>query len=129
MTLKFLVCSILVLLINSGAANVVVLSGSLNGTQIVSAEFYKKGTILLLARLKEMKRIADPDLIPFLFLGDNFSATFESIIALLVDSTAANANGRIVYLAEVPKSQLWARIFDLKSRGVIGIIFGSIYRK
>jgi hypothetical protein len=101
MTLKFLVCSILVLLINSGAANVVVLSGSLNGTQIVSAEFYKK--------------------------GDNFSATFESITALLVDSTSANVNGRIVYLAEVPKSQLWARIFDLKSRGVIGIIFGSIY--
>jgi hypothetical protein len=65
MTLKFLVCSLLVLLINSGAANVVVLSGSLNGTQIINAEFYKKGTIRLLARVKEMKRIADPVLIPF----------------------------------------------------------------
>eukprot|EP00029_Vermamoeba_vermiformis_P008798 TRINITY_DN4211_c0_g1_i1.p1 TRINITY_DN4211_c0_g1~~TRINITY_DN4211_c0_g1_i1.p1 ORF type:complete len:380 (+),score=13.91 TRINITY_DN4211_c0_g1_i1:27-1166(+) len=92
---------ILLMWISVGTANIIVQSGALNGTQIQSAEFYKK--------------------------GDDFTSVFESITGLLVDATSSIISDRIVYLVDVPKSQLWTRIFDLKSKGVIGIIFGSIY--
>ncbi len=61
--------------------------------------------------------------------GDDFTQVFEPISGLLVDSTSIEVGNRIVYLADVPKSQLWTMIFELNSRGAIGIIFASIYRK
>jgi hypothetical protein len=82
-------------------ANVQVLSGRFNGTVITSAEFYKK--------------------------GDDFTQFFAPITGLLVDATSNEVNGNIAYLAEVPKSQFWTRIFELKSRGVIGVVSGAIY--
>lgn len=61
--------------------------------------------------------------------GDDFTQFFAPITGLLVDATSNEVNGNIAYLAEVPKSQFWTRIFELKSRGVIGVVSGAIYRK
>jgi hypothetical protein len=88
-------------LVDVGSASVTILSGANNGTEFVSAQFYKK--------------------------GDNFDAVFEPITGILVDETSSDMNGRIVYMTEGPKSQFWPRVLSFIDRGVIGVIHGADY--
>jgi hypothetical protein len=84
-----------------GSARLFILSGAHNGTEFETAEFYKK--------------------------GDDFSQFFQPISGILVDASSSDVYNKIVYISNVPKSQLWTRIFELKDRGVVGVIYGVNY--
>lgn len=65
----------------------------------------------------------------FRILGDDFSQFFQPISGILVDASSSDVYNKIVYISNVPKSQLWTRIFELKDRGVVGVIYGVNYGK
>jgi hypothetical protein len=74
-------------------------SGSLNGTTIPTAQFYKK--------------------------GDDFLSFFEPISGYLTleNSTDAQINGRIALMPRTPQQVTYEHFFALQDRGAIGILY------
>jgi hypothetical protein len=80
-------------------ARVFVLSGASNGTEFESAQFYRK--------------------------GQDFSQTFEPLSGILVDYSNEDIAGKIAYFTVVPPSHFYPTIFELRDRGVIGVVYGA----
>ncbi len=107
-------------------ASVLIESGPLNGTSYRSAEIYRRGNVRHI-------RCTPAFSTNFCCLtGDDYNTNFETITGLLVHETVEDVNGKIVYIEDLPKRELWGKVIALKDRGAISVIHGtgsSTYRK
>eukprot|EP00029_Vermamoeba_vermiformis_P007765 TRINITY_DN344_c0_g1_i2.p1 TRINITY_DN344_c0_g1~~TRINITY_DN344_c0_g1_i2.p1 ORF type:complete len:437 (-),score=40.10 TRINITY_DN344_c0_g1_i2:28-1338(-) len=94
-----LACFLLLAILGCIQASVIIESGPLNGTIYRSAEIYRR--------------------------GDDYNTNFEPITGLLVYDTVEDIAGKIVYIEDLPKRDLWYRVIDLKDRGAIAVIHGT----
>ena len=107
-------------------ASVIIESGTLNGTTFRSAEIYRKGNFGHIRR--------KPSTLTnfFCHIGDDYSTNFEPITGLFVDESNEDVSGKIVYIEDLPKRELWGRVIAAKDRGAIAVIHGtnsSTYKK
>ena len=60
--------------------------------------------------------------------GQDFSQTFEPLSGILVDYRNEDIAGKIAYFTVVPPSRFYPTIFELRDRGVIGVVYGAGWR-